>query len=168
MIRYRAAAPADAPALAAVGRASFTETFGHLYRPADLDHFLDRVFGPALACELADPGCRVRLALDDGAIVGFAKLAAAGLPSPARPDDLELKQLYVLRPWQGGGAAAALMDWAIACARADGAPRLLLSVYADNLRAQRFYARRGFREVGRNPFPVGDQIDDDRIWSLDL
>ena len=46
MITYRDAVPADGPALAAMARASFTETFGTLYRPQDLAAFLDQAFGP--------------------------------------------------------------------------------------------------------------------------
>ena len=48
------------------------------------------------------------------------------------------------------------------------AARAIVSDDVENIRAQRFYARYGFREVGRYEFRVGDQIDDDRIWSLDL
>lgn len=170
MIVHRDAMPEDGAPLAAMARASFTATFAHLYSANDLDAFLDRAFGPdGLPAELRDPALRVRVALDGGIVVGFAKLArTSGLPAPARPDDAELKQLYILAPWQGAGVAATLMDWAIATARAQGAARLVLSVYVDNLRARRFYARYGFVEIGAAPFAVGDQIDDDRIWSLDL
>ena len=31
-------------------------------------------------------------------------------------------------------------------------------------RAKRFYARYGFKEVGRCTFQPGDRVDDDRIW----
>ena len=74
----------------------------------------------------------------------------------------------MLGPWQGAGVAAALMDWALAKARRDGYRRMVLSVYVDNLRAQRFYARYGFVEVGRYEFRAGETIDDDRIWSRTL
>ena len=53
-------------------------------------------------------------------------------------------------------------------ARAEGATALYLTVYVDNLRAQRFYARYGFVEVGKYRFKVGEQYDDDRIWVLRL
>lgn len=42
-IAYRSAAPADAAALAALGRDSFVDKFGHLYTPEDLVAFLDEV-----------------------------------------------------------------------------------------------------------------------------
>ncbi len=41
MIAYRTATPADAAALARLGDDSFTQTFGHLYDPADLALFLE-------------------------------------------------------------------------------------------------------------------------------
>lgn len=170
MIAYRDAVREDGAALAAMARASFVETFGHLYHPRDLEAFLEPTFGPdGLPAEIGEPGSPIRVAFDDARIVGFAKLArASDLPDPARAEDAELKQLYVLRPWQGSGVAAALMAWVLATARAQGAARLVLSVYVDNLRARRFYARYGFVEIGAAPFAVGGHIDDDRIWSLDL
>jgi len=40
MITYRAPRVEEAPALVTLGRQSFVETFGHLYRPEDLASFL--------------------------------------------------------------------------------------------------------------------------------
>ncbi len=168
-VLLRDAVPADGPALAAMARRCFAETFGTLYRASDLAAFLDEAFGAAgLPAQLDDPAYAVRLAEADAAIIGYAKIGPVGFPGDWGDDAFELHQLYVLGPWQGSGVAARLMDWAIAGARAHGARRLVLSVYIDNHRAQRFYARYGFREVGRYGFRVGEQLDDDRIWSLDL
>ena len=101
-------------------------------------------------------------------IAGFAKIGPVDFPGDWGPDTIELHQLYLLGDWKGQGVSQALMDWVIATARAQGFERLVLSVYVDNIRAQRFYARYGMREIGRYEFRVGDQIDDDRIWALDL
>ena len=75
----------------------------------------------------------------------------------------ELRQLYVLKPWHGIGIAHALMDWVLDEARRRGAEQLILSVFVDNHRARRFYARYGFEEVGHYHFMVGDHADDDII-----
>jgi diamine N-acetyltransferase len=166
---YRPALPADGPALAQMARRCFTDTFGTLYRPEDLAAFLDRTFGEqGLPAQLHDPRYTVRLALDGEDVIGFAKLGPVDFPGEWSAETTELHQLYVLGPWQGAGVAPQLMDWAVATARARGYARLVLSVYVDNHRAQRFYARYGFREIGKYEFRVGDHVDDDRIWSLDL
>ena len=81
---------------------------------------------------------------------------------------MELRQLYVLKPWQGAGIAAIMMDWVIAEARRRGADELFLSVFIDNHRARRFYARYGFEEVGRFDFMVGSHADEDIIMRLKL
>ncbi len=169
MIVYRTARAEDGPALGAMAARCFMETFGHLYDPADADAFLAATFGPGgLPAQIADPAYAIRVAIADEGIVGFCKLGACALPAPAPCDALELKQLYVLADWQGASVAAALMDWTIAEARERGAAHVALGVYVDNARARRFYARRGFVEIGKASFLVGSKIDDDRIYCLTL
>ncbi len=168
MIRYRDAAAADLPAIDALYRESFVATFGHLYRPADLATFLDRFTPAAWAGEYATEGVAIRLAEDAQGLVGFAKIGPVTLPVAPGPPTIELRQLYLAERGKGSGTAQALMDWTIAAARAGGFARMVLSVYVANHRAQRFYARYGFREIGRYEFRVGDHVDDDRIWSLEL
>ncbi len=169
MITYRDARPADGPALAAMARASFTETFGTLYRPQDLAAFLDQAFGPqGLPSQIGDPAFRIRVALDEGAIVGFAKTGPVAFPGDWPVTAVELYQLYVRADQHGAGVGPALMDWALATARADARTEMILSVYVDNHRAHRFYQRYGFIEIGRYVFMVGEKADDDRILRLAL
>lgn len=168
MIHYRDATAADLPAIDAIFRTSFVATFGTLYQPDDLATFLAGFTLEAWGTDLVRPGMAFRLAEDEEGVLGYCKIGPVSLPVEAGPPTVELRQLYLLERGQGSGAAQALMDWAIATARAQGAERMVLSVYVDNHRAQRFYARQGFREIGRYEFRVGDHIDDDRIWALDL
>jgi len=171
MIDYREAGAADWPALDAMARASWTETFAHSCSAEDLALYLATAFGPdgQLRRDLADPTVRFRLALDGEAVAGYAKLTPATLDEvPTAPSDRQLAQLYVLRAWQGAGVAATLMDWAIATARGHGAEALLLTVWEENARALRFYTRYGFSHVGDHAFPVGNQIDRDLIMRLPL
>jgi diamine N-acetyltransferase len=169
MIVYRDARPGDGAALGAMAQQGFLETFAHLYRSIDIQPFLTDMYGPnGLPAQISDPAYAIHIALDGERIAGFAKLGPCALPAPASPEACELKQLYVLQPWQGAGIAATLMDWAIATARTKGAAEMVLSVFNENVRAQRFYARYGFAAIGAAPFRVGDQLDDDRIWRLIL
>jgi diamine N-acetyltransferase len=168
-VTYRLATPADGPAAAAMGRRCFDETFGAHF-PAD-DHrmHLDRMFGPdGLPAELADPDVRVMLAEEDGVIAAYLKLVPMSLPVAHRPGALEIKQLYVLAPWQGAGIAQVLMEWAVETARADGAPALFLSVWEGGSRAQAFYLRQGFGIVGHAPFTLGTRVYQDPVMRLDL
>ena len=168
-IAYRPATPADGSALAEMARRSFVETFGTLYRASDLAAFIDQAFGAnGLPSQLSDPAYEVRLALDGEAIVGFAKIGPVAFPGEWPGDAIELHQLYVLGGWHGEGLGPALMDWVVARAKALKRSELILSVYVDNHRARRFYARYGFEEIGRYTFLVGEQEDDDRLMRLRL
>lgn len=169
MIAYADAVLADGAEVAEVAKRAFTETFGNLYRAEDLARFIDEAFGAnGLPSQIEDPRFAIRVARDQGRMIGFAKLGPVVFPGEWAPTDIELHQLYVLGGWHGEGVGPELMQWAIGRAHADGFRRIVLSVFVDNVRAQRFYARHGMREIGKYAFRVGDQIDDDRIWALDL
>ncbi|MEA3013105.1 MAG: diamine N-acetyltransferase [Sphingomonadales bacterium] len=167
-IAYRDATAADAALMARLGPESFTETFGHLYTPENLAAFLVNHSEGNWRGELEDPRFSVRIAEADGQAVGFAKLGPPSLPFEVEGPTAELRQLYVLGPWQGGGVAPALMAWVIDEARRRGAAQLFLSVFTDNRRARAFYARYGFEAVGTYAFMVGSHADEDIIMRLEL
>lgn len=164
---------ADARAISNVAETTFKATFEHLYPPEDLATFLES-WMPVhkVEAQIADSDWTFRIIRDAaGAVAGYIKLGPVDfdLPQGQSADDaIELHQLYLLPTLHGSGAAAEMMDWAIGEARAQGYKHMFLSVYIDNIRAQRFYARYGFYEVGKNPFQVGNIIDDDRIWKCVL
>lgn len=165
---HRDATLADAAAIAGLARETFTETFGHLYSAENLAAFLTSHTPADWARVLAEPDVAVRVIEVDGALVGYARVGPPTLPIEPRGRAVELRQFYLLRPWHGGGHAQTLMDWVIATARASGADELFLSVFVDNVRAQRFYARYGFEDVGRYAFMVGSHEDEDRLMRLAL
>jgi ribosomal protein S18 acetylase RimI-like enzyme len=168
-IAYRTAGPDDAAALAAMGRRCFAETFGPAFPPDDMALHLETHFGPdALPAEYLDPALRIRLAEEDGEIAAYLKLAPMSLSAPHEPGALEVKQLYVLTPWQGAGVAASLMNWAAETGRANGAPALYLSVWEQGDRAIAFYRKQGFEIVGEAPFRLGSRTYQDPIMRLRL
>ena len=171
MIAYRDAVPGDGPALDAMARTIWIETFAHSAPPADIAAYVAGAYGPdgALIRALGDPAHHFRLACDDDAIVGYAKLSNCWLDDGAvTPGALQLSQLYVARTHHGSGVARTLMDWTIETARARGAPALVLTVWEENHRARRFYDRYGFAHVGFYAFQTGTQIDNDLIMQLPL
>lgn len=168
MIAYRDATVDDATAIDALFRRSFTDTFAHLYDPADLAAFYARFTPEAWRAELEDPDYAFRLAEDAGELAGFAKVSSVTLPVEPAESAAELRQLYVDRAWHGAGIAQALMAWALGEARGRGAESLYLTVFTDNHRAKAFYARYGFQAVGRYDFMVGSQADEDIIMRAPL
>jgi ribosomal protein S18 acetylase RimI-like enzyme len=167
-VTYRDATPADLAAVDALFRRSFVATFGHLYAPADLAVFLDGFTSAAWAAELAQTDLAIRLAERDGVLLGFCKVSDLTLPVEPAGRALELRQLYLDDAAKGTGVADELVHWAAATGRARGAGELFLSVYCDNHRAKRFYARHGFADIGPYTFMVGDHADEDRLMRAAL
>ena len=167
-ITYRDGRLDDAAALDQLFDTVFCGTFGHLYRPEDLDAFL-RSYG---VCDwerdLADPAYAFRVAEADGQIAGYVKLGPLDIPVETSRPGLLLDQIYVAKEHHGAGIASALMDWAVTEARRRGAEELYLTVFIDNHRARRFYDRYGFEAVGRYDFMVGEQADHDVIMRKQL
>lgn len=167
-LTLRPATAADVPALAALGRDSFVAKFGELYRPEDLAAFLAQSHAESVVTEqLADPLMRIALAERNGALAGYCKLwLDCAWPGHARGNKaVELVQIYTAPGATGGGIGAALMDWALAEARAFGADEIQLSVWSGNEGAQRFYRRYGFEKIADIDFWVGQQRDDEFLFA---
>lgn len=167
-VGYRMATADDAAALAEVGARTFTHTFGHLYQPSDLEIFLQNHTPENWARELNDPAFEIRLAEQNGQIVGYVKLGPPHLPFEPRGEAAELRQLYVVEEVKGQGVADALIRWVIDTARDQGADHLYLSVFIDNHRARRFYEKYGFEPEGTYAFMVGTHADEDIVMRLKL
>jgi GNAT superfamily N-acetyltransferase len=105
---------------------------------------------------------------DGDAPVGYTVLTTPDEVGEIRPGDIELRRIYTLSPARGTGLGSALMDCAIADARALGQNRMLLGVLATNLRACAFYERQGFVAVADRRFRVGATWHDDRVYARDL
>ncbi len=170
--RIRACVADDAPALALVGQATFLESFAGILNGSDILAHCARQHAPEVYRDwLARPDMHLWLAeaLPGQAAVGYVVLAPAALPlADVQPDDLEIKRIYLLHRFQGGGLGRALMETALAQAEASGSRRVLLGVKADNHAALAFYARVGFKVVGARTFTVGDTVCDDLILARTL
>jgi len=159
-IAIRRAAASDADALAAVGRETFDETFGHLYPPDDLAGFLDAAHSATHYAESAkDPAFALWIAEADGRAVGYAEAGKCLIRHPdITPDCGELQRLYVRREAQGGGLGVRMLETALGWLERPGR-RLWIGCWSENLGAQRLYARYGFSKVGEYEFSVGGTRD---------
>jgi GNAT superfamily N-acetyltransferase len=122
----------------------------------------------------ADPGRAVLIAEDGDAAVGYVMLVH-GEPYDAdvravlrHLPTTELSKIYVLPSGHGGGIARALLAAALDVARDIGAAGMWLGTNQSNERAQRFYLKSGFEQVGTKRFWVGDHYEDDYVFELVL
>ncbi|MEO1038436.1 MAG: GNAT family N-acetyltransferase [Pseudomonadota bacterium] len=167
-ITLRACQPGDEQALAAIGAATFLESYaGVVDGAAIVRHCAERQTARVYADALADPDQALWICemAPGAAPVGYLHLAAPDLPIESGPHDLEIKRIYVLSKFHGEGLGRRLLDAADRHAAEYGASRLLLGVYKKNAPALRFYDRAGFSIVGERAFDVGGQVYDD--WVLE-
>lgn len=152
----RPANPSDAASIALLGRITFTETFGLLFkdRARDLRDYLDATFGVAkIERSLAKPENAWWLAFRDRLPVGYAKLK---FPSPPGQDAAQLQKIYVLHEFLDAGIGRDLLLPVMQYATAR-ASVLWLDVLRENARAIRFYERFGFGISGEDTFRIGAQ-----------
>lgn len=162
----RLATTNDVDVLRELSITTFTQTFGHLYEPHDLSAYLARAYSTdALGALLAHPAYRVWL-LNEPQPVGYVLASTAcGLPHDEVTNaDGEIKRLYLLRGFQGGGRGQELMRTALEWLETDGPRTIWLGVWSENYGAQRFYQRFGFSQAGEYGFVVGDHVDHEFIY----
>lgn len=161
----------DEDALSLVGQATFLETFAGVLDGAAITEHCRKAHSPMQYLHwLGDARSAVWLAraTPGRAPVGYAVVTAPDLPGADVSRDLELKRIYLLGRYQGGGLGKRLLGQAIEHAGGAGAARLLLGVYAANHSAIAFYAKQGFTHLADRQFVVGGTAYDDHVMSLAL
>lgn len=158
----RPAALEDAEQLAQVGAATFSETFGHLYPPEDLQSFLLSAHSVEnWRKTLSDPNIAVFVAeVESGRKIGFIGVGTCKLPvQNLEATAGEVQQLYVLAEYHNLRLGTRLMDAGLDWLELQGRAPIYVGVWSENYGAQRFYGRYGFSKVGEYGFPVGSTID---------
>jgi len=149
----RDATPADAERIAAVARASWTDTYREIFKPSFIEEFLGRAYDTdalAASAERAastDDG-HFLVAERDGDIIAFAQFGI-GHRGP------ELFRIYADPAHYGTGAGSALLEQLHRrlSGRVEG---YVLDVHSRNERGRAFYERNGFVTVGGGATPDCD------------
>ncbi len=172
-LSVRRAVTTDAAALHEVAAL----TFGLACPPGTEQHDIDAFIAGQLSEErfteyLADSERELLLVEQGGRPVGYTMLVFGEPSDPdvaaavsARPT-VELSKVYVLPGLHGSGASAALLASTLEAASARGASSVWLGVNQRNLRANRFYEKSGFVQVGVKKFRVGGEVHDDFVREL--
>lgn len=171
-IQLRRCEAGDEAALALIGQSTFLETFAGVLGGKDILVHCENAHSPELyRTWLANPSIALWLAeiTPGGAPIGYMVVAPTQLPlADTSKDDVELKRVYVLGKFHGGGIGKKLVSEAVNHSLSIGAERLLLGVYAHNASAIGFYERSGFIKLGVRKFNVGGQDYDDDIMGMPL
>jgi diamine N-acetyltransferase len=155
----------DAGLLAELGARTFRDTFAADNTPEDMASYLASAFNPEQqADELTDPHCFFQIAETKGVAVGYAMLRSGNVLDEVTGDKpIELVRLYVSRESLGSGVGAALMQACLGEAKQRGYKTLWLGVWEHNHRAQAFYRKWNFRDVGTHVFQLGDDAQTDLL-----
>ena len=160
----------DAALLSELGARTFAETFAADNSSQNMAAYLAVAFNPAQqAAELADPQSVIFIAETDGVAVGYAMLRSGTAPEEVTGEKpIELVRLYVSQESIGGGVGAALMQTCIDEAGARGYETLWLGVWQNNSRAQAFYRKWNFVEVGTHVFQLGGDPQTDLLMERNV
>ncbi len=160
MTKIRRATREDAGTIAALGRATFQESFGHLFRvERELREYLDVTFSPVkIASSLEKENNAFWLAHAEGRAVGYAKLKQYS-PTDFLPgqETAQLQKIYVSRAFHGHALGHALLAACIDEAARLGRSGLWLFVLESNARAVGFYQADGFASIGAHDFSIGQE-----------
>lgn len=164
-LNIRRARIEDANLLAEMGAQTFAETFTENNAPEDMAAYMAASFSIAqLTGELTDPLAIFFIAEVEGHAAGYAKIRAGEAPDEvAGQKPIELVRLYVYREWLGRRVGQALMQRCLDEARLMGFQTIWLGVWEHNHRAQTFYRKWNFHEVGEHIFQLGSDPQRDLL-----
>lgn len=151
----RRATPDDLSTVQQLGHATYVDHFADLWSAAGLQRFLAQDFASAaLQASLADTRHHQWLLAfsADGEALGLSKTNWDQANPLTHSPGAELQKLYLRRSAVGQGIGERLLEALRHSANERGQRNLWLDVLRSNTRAQRFYARQGFRELGEIPF----------------
>lgn len=172
-MNIRPAVTADLEYLAALAALTFPLAAPDDSAPESLAIFIAQHLSVArFKDHLLDPAVDLLVHQEPGtgeAVTGYLMLVA-GEPADAAVADaitvrptIQLSKFYVAPESHGRGMAGWLMAAAFAAAEARKVRAMWLGVNRENIRAQRFYAKQGFEQVGTKRFAVGERLEHDFV-----
>ncbi|MFM7469670.1 MAG: GNAT family N-acetyltransferase [Vampirovibrionales bacterium] len=169
-------------ALSELACRTFTETFGHLYLPEVLTPYLEAHFAiEALKQENAKPDRYYGLVYVDHTLAGYFK-CYTNSTQYLEPETLKhlqrqgherlcfLERLYFDRHYQGTGLAHSTLAYILQLAKHHWrASHLHLTVWENNIKAQRLYQHWGFKSLSQTLYYVeGAKPDVEFVYGRSL
>ena len=159
-VLIRKASSQDADIISQLGRTTFGETFGHLFRdPNDLSDYYKRTFSKDKIERSLQKDINIYwLAFADSQPVGYAKLKLHSPSSFLNETNIcQLQKIYVLKDFLSLRIGLKLQNELMDEAKASGSSYIWLSVLKENERAIQFYLKNGFEKIGDHDFSIGKE-----------
>ncbi|MGI8639251.1 MAG: GNAT family N-acetyltransferase [Pyrinomonadaceae bacterium] len=171
-IKIRQADIEDAEMLAELSDKTFWDAFHDNPKnaPDDLADYMNAAFNlEQIRIELSDENAIFLVAEIENEAVGYAKLLFESIePEITAEKPMELCRLYSKQEFLGKGVGKSLMERCLEEAQKRGCDIMWLGVWEFNPRAQAFYQKYGFCEVGKHIFQLGSDAQTDVLMQKDL
>ncbi len=162
----------DATILTDLAYQTFWDAFAHHPKnaPDDLNHYMRQAFTiEQLTEELVDSKNSFLIAEIEGELAGYSKIVFGNIEAGVTAEKpVELSRLYSHQKFLGQGVGQTLMDACIERPRDAGCDVMWLGVWEYNPRAQAFYKKNGFREVGKHIFQLGKDPQTDLLMQREI
>ncbi len=171
-IKIRCATIKDSEMLTELSYKTFWDAFHDNPKnaPDDLADYMNSAFNvKQIGKELNDENAIFFVAEIENEAVGYAKLLIESCePKITAEKPIELARLYSKQEFLGKGVGKSLMQRCLEEAEKRDCDRMWLGVWEFNPRAQAFYRKHGFYEVGKHIFQLGSDAQTDVLMQKDL
>jgi diamine N-acetyltransferase len=156
MISIIRAVEKDAVLLSELAGQTFIESHGTSADPEDIAAYVAEKYTPAiLKAELEDPANIYHLLYYHNLPVGFSKIVLnTEYEDRLEADIAKLERIYLLKGYYGTNLGPALMDFLLHLVKKEKQAGVWLYVWKENIRAIRFYQKKGFSITGSHDFPI--------------
>ncbi len=171
-IKIRRSTIEDAEMLADLAYKTFWDAFHDHPKnaPEDLADYMQKAFNlETIRQELNEANSIFLIAEIEQEIAGYAKIILGNIEAGITGDNpIELNRLYSKQEFLGKGVGAKLMEECFRIAVENDCDVMWLGVWEFNPRAQAFYRKYGFREVGKHVFQLGADAQIDLLMQKEL
>ncbi len=138
--------------------------------PEDMADYMEHAFNvETIRAELDDESSIFLIAEIENEAAGYAKLTLGAIEKGINAKKpIELNRLYSHQKFLGKGVGAKLMDECFRIANENDCDVMWLGVWEFNPRAQAFYRKYGFYEVGKHIFQLGSDAQTDLLMQVKL
>jgi GNAT superfamily N-acetyltransferase len=160
----RPATLSDRALIRSISERTWPSTYGHIISQEQINFMLDWMYSDDSLATQMNTGCTFYIANLNGADIGFCSVSPDDEKVEEENNSTEktegakahkLNKLYVLPSAQGTGAGKALLNQAIAVAKAAGSSSIFLQVNKNN-NAYSFYLKQGFIKEAEFKFDIGN------------